>query len=431
MLMDLWLYGVIFCLSVVVLTLGAGAEVAFAQLNGVRLRRLMQRGVSRSQAVAEVVQDPGGLGAAIGFAHLAAIAAGAGLAVHGVLAYGVLGPAAVGLLLGAGLILLSAQTLGRAIGVVRPEAVAIRVYGPVRIVAVISRPLVRLDNLLVRAILWRFLGVAPEERNVSTEEDLRALVDVVEQTEGLEREEREMITGIFEMSDRDVSEIMTPRLDMVTVDGERSITDALNLAVSSGHSRFPVIEVDLDHVLGIVHIRDLAAAVLARQEEQSLPSLVRALHVVPETKKIDELLREFQRTSTQMALVVDEYGGTAGIVTIEDLLEEIVGEIRDEYDTEEDAIRFISDREAIMDAKVSIHDANEALPLHLDDEDYETLAGLVYTNLGRVPAPGDVVTLPTCSIRVLSTSGRRVDRVYVTIVNGDDKRAVPDEHSAL
>src|SRR5207237_375048 len=137
--------------------------------------------------------------------------------------------------------------------------------------------------------------------------------------------------------------------------------------------------------------------------------------VVPETKKIDELLHEFQKDRTQMAIVVDEYGGVAGLVTLEDLLEEIVGEIRDEYDTEEERVLMISDREAEMDARVDGHAANEVLPLTLSDEEYETLAGLVYSELGRVPAPGDIVQLPTCRIKVLSAVGRRVHRVRIEL----------------
>jgi putative hemolysin len=422
---DAWLYGVGFAICSVFLALSAGAEVAFAQLNGVRLRQLMQRGISRSQAIAEVVQDPAGLGAAIGITHLTSIAVAAGLTVHGVLMFALTPQSGAAILFGAGAVLLMVQTMGRGIGVVRPEAVATRLYGPVRVIAVVTGPLVKLDNMFVRATLRRLLGAIPEDHSSATEEDLRALVDVVDETEGLEREEREMITSIFEMSDRDVAEIMVPRLDMVSITSVKSITEALDLAVVSGHSRFPVIEDDLDHVLGVVHLRDLAGALRRSETDQPLSALVRPVHVVPETKKIDELLRDLQSMRTQMALVVDEYGGTAGLVTIEDLLEEIVGEIRDEYDTEEDPIQVLSDREAIMKATVSIHDANEALPMHLEDDEYETLAGLVYNELGRVPTPGDVVTLPGATIKVLTTIGRRVQRVHVTLQ--EDRGPPPTE----
>jgi CBS domain containing-hemolysin-like protein len=366
----------------------------------------------------EVTQDAAGLGAAISIVHLASVAVAAGLTVQGVLWFGLPMEMAAMVLAGAGLLLLTFQTLGRAVGGTRPEPVASVLYTSVRAAAAIASPLVKLENLLVTSVLRPILGIRRGTRMSTTEEDLRALVDAVEETEALEREEREMITSIFEMSDRDVREIMVPRVDVVAIDGAKSVAEALDLAVSTGHSRFPVFEEDMDHVLGVVHLRDMAQRMRDGQQGEPVAPLARPVHVIPEGKKIDELLRELQELRTQMALVVDEYGGVAGIVTVEDLLEEIVGEIRDEYDTaEEDAIQIISDREAIMDGRVSIHDANEALPLQLDPEEYETLAGVVYGQLGRVPLAGDVVSIGNCQIRVLSTTGRRVRRLHVAAVN--------------
>jgi CBS domain containing-hemolysin-like protein len=412
---DVWALGVGFALSALWLVLASAAQAAFAQVNAVRLRQLMQRGVPRAEALAAVAHDPSGLSAAIWLSHLLAITVGVVLALRLTAVLRMDALAATLVVLAAVGILVAAQMLGRAVGIVKPEGVASRLYGLVRVSAWIGAPLVRIDGWLVRAAMRRALGPAASLRLPSSEEDLRALVDAVEETEELEREEREMITNIFEMSDRDVSEIMMPRPDIVPILSTVDINTAIDLAVSSGHSRFPVIEEDIDHVLGIVHLRDLAAAARSVGEPPPLTALVRPVNVVPETKKIDELLHEFQSTHTQMALVVDEYGGTAGIVTIEDLLEEIVGEIRDEYDTEEDPIQLLSEREAIMNATVSIHDANEALPLHLNDEEYDTVAELVYSELGRVPVTGDTVQLDTCSIRVISTAGRRVLRVRVTL----------------
>lgn len=417
----LWAYGAGFTVSCLLLAVASAAQNAFGQLNAARLRHLMQRGVSRSEALAEVVQDTTGLGAAISIVHLASVALGVGLAVHAALRLALAPEVSAALLVAAGLLLLTFQALGRAVGAARPEPVASGLYSPVRFLAAVATPLVQLENLLVRSVLRPIFGARAEGRGSPSEEDLRALVDAVEETEGLEREERAMITSIFEMSDRDVQEVMLPRLDVVALDGAKTVAEALDVAISTGHSRLPVYEGELDQVLGVVHLRDLAASMRQGAENQTIAALARPVHVVPEGKKIDELLRELQAMRTQLALVVDEYGGVAGIVTLEDLLEEIVGEIRDEYDTAEvDLIEQISKQEAIMDARVSIHDANEALPLHLDPEEYETLAGLVYGHLGRVPNVGDVVSLPTCRIKVLSTTGRRVQRVLVTLADQEE-----------
>ncbi len=423
---DLWLSVVGFSACAFLVALASAAQTAFGHLNAARLRLLMQRGVSRSEAVAEVAQDPSGLSSAISIVHLSSVAIASGITVLAVLTWPLTPESRIGLLIGAVLLLLTAQTFGRAVGAVRPEVVASRLYTPARFAAFLTAPVVRIENLLVRSIFRGLFGLHSGEHDTTSEEDMRVLVDTVEETQALEREEREMITSIFEMSDRDVSEIMLPRVDIVAIEASTPVADALDKAISTGHSRFPVIEGDLDHVLGVVHLRDLAASIRAGRGDQPLASLVRPIHVVPETRKIDELLHDLQELRTQMALVVDEYGGTAGLVTLEDLLEEIVGEIRDEYDTEEDRIQVISETEAIMDAGLSIHDANEVLPLHLPDEEYETLAGLVYGELGRVPTPGDVVTLPTCRIKVLSTTGRRVRRVQVVLTDEVEN----DQHGA-
>ena len=414
-----WFSIVAFAACAVLLAVASSAQSAFGHLNAARLRSLMQKGISRSEAVAEVAQDPSGLSSAISIMHLSSVAVAAAIAMVAVLTWPLTTEGRVGLLVGAVLFLLTAQTFGRAAGAVRPEVVANRLYGSARLATVLTAPLVNLENLLVRSTFRQLFGLNSGEQDTTTEEDMRVLVDAVEETQALEREEREMITSIFEMSDRAVSEIMLPRVDIIAIDASTKVIDALDTAVTTGHSRFPVIEGDLDHVLGVVHLRDLAASVRAGREEEPIAPLARPVHVVPETRKIDELLHDLQGLRAQLALVLDEYGGTAGLVTLEDLLEEIVGEIRDEYDTEEDRIQLISDHEAVMDAGLSIHDANEALPLRLSDEEYETLAGLVYGELGRVPAPGDVVTLATCQIKVLSTTGRRVRRVQVVLADND------------
>jgi CBS domain containing-hemolysin-like protein len=255
-------------------------------------------------------------------------------------------------------------------------------------------------------------------------------VDVVEETTALEEDERDMITSIFELSDRDVREIMVPRIDLIAVPSSMTIDEAIDVLVTSGHSRVPVYEDDLDHVSGMVHLRDLAKAIRAGRGQASVSQFLRSVHVVPETKKIDELLREFQQQRIQLAVVADEYGGTEGIVTIEDMLEEIVGEIRDEYDVdEEDLIQRISPFEALMDARVSIHDAAEVLPIEVDDGDYETIGGLVYQRLEKVPEVGDVVELPRCQIKVVSTKGRRVQRVLVTVSDASEITEAPASHS--
>lgn len=410
-----WLHLIVFAICLVLAGLASVGYTAFSHLNAAMLRRLMQRGASRGQAMAAVARDPMGLSSGVSFLVVLTLAAAGAVTVDVGWRY-LLDPIGlVVLMIAAFVLLLIVYDLGRAIAAVSPERSGELLIGPVRLVARLSVGFAAVERLMGALLFRRRRGEPPSETFVVTEEDLRTAVELVDETEELEQEEREMITSIFEMSDRDVAEIMVPRVDIVAIAGDKNVGEGLDLAIKVGHSRLIVFDGDLDHILGVVHLRDLAATLRTPGAEAQLAALARPVHVVPEGKKIDELLRDFQALHAQIALVVDEYGGTAGIVTIEDLLEEIVGEIRDEYDTEEDAIQKISDSEAIMDGGVSIHDANEALPLQLDQTQYETIGGLVFDRLGKLPSPGDLVVLDGGTIQVLATVGRRVRRVHVRL----------------
>jgi putative hemolysin len=412
----IWTYALLYCLCLILLGLASAAQASFAYVNAARLRHLMQHGVSRAQAMFEVVHHPGPFLASVALLYLLSSSAAA-LVVYRFVALYIEPSLGWQLLVGAVALLLAftVQMFSRGLAAARPEMVAVVLYRPLRVISWITRPLVAPWYWLTTVILRQLFERGVDDRGGTTEEDLRVLVDAVEETEALEEDERDMIASIFEMSDRDVSEIMVPRIDLVAAEGASTVDETVDLLVQTGHSRIPVYEGDLDHVLGLVHLRDLTAALRAGRGQESIGTMVRPVHVVPETKKIDELLHEFQADHVQMAVVVDEYGGTEGLVTIEDLLEEIVGEIRDEYDVEEDLIQVISDREAIMDGRVSIHDANEVLPLGLNDDDYDTIAGLVYGSLEKIPLVGDTVTIGPATMRVLSTKGRRIQRIQVTL----------------
>jgi len=242
------------------------------------------------------------------------------------------------------------------------------------------------------------------------------LVEVVEENKALEADERKMIHGIVELGDRTVREVMVPRIDMTAVGQDTPVADVLKRIHTSGHSRIPVFGEGIDDVVGLLYAKDLLHQVLSIPLDSPVGPLVRPAHFVPETKRVDELLHELQELKVHMAIVVDEYGGTAGLITIEDLLEEIVGEIRDEYDVgEETWIEPVNEHEAVFDARVSIHDVNQTLPLGLDDAEYDTLGGLVYARLGKVPAQGDAVRVDQATVSVLSTAGRRIRKGRVCV----------------
>jgi CBS domain containing-hemolysin-like protein len=221
-------------------------------------------------------------------------------------------------------------------------------------------------------------------------------------------------------------EIMVPRIDIRAVAESALVGDVLDLVVATGHSRIPIYEETIDNIVGIIYAKDILQHLKLGGLGDAARPLAREPYFVPEAKKIDELLGELQQRRVHLAVVVDEYGGTAGLVTIEDLLEEIVGEIRDEYDLAEEApFERLSDREAVVDARTSIRDVNELLSLDLPDDEFDTLGGLVYDRLGKVPAPNDEVRVDGCLVRVLSTEGRRIKKVRVLVGEQQESSQLP------
>ena len=237
--------------------------------------------------------------------------------------------------------------------------------------------------------------------------------------EPLERHERAMIRAILHMDETPVRELMVPRVDVVSIDVTTSLEQAVPRILESGHSRLPVYEDSPDNVVGILYSRDLLAAAARGQlvEGTNLRDMVRPCFFVPESKRVDEMLTEFQQRRVHLAVVVDEYGGIAGIVTIEDLLEEIVGEIEDEFDREEPTVERNPSGEAIVDARMSIDQFNEEFGVDVASEGFETVGGLMFSRLGRIPTAGDAVDELGLHLQVTVTAGRRVKKLRVTAIS--------------
>ncbi|MGE5264454.1 MAG: hemolysin family protein [Acidobacteriota bacterium] len=252
------------------------------------------------------------------------------------------------------------------------------------------------------------------EPEVVREEALEQMVDVGEKVGLIESNEHEMISGVIRLDRTMAREIMVPRMDMVALDIEMPLVAALNVIVEGAHSRVPIYEDNVDHIAGLLYAKDLLRTLRDGRSEVPLREVLRPAHFVPESMPVNELLQELQESKVHMAIVVDEYGGTAGVVTIEDVLEEIVGEIQDEYDVgEEPLVEQVSENEAVFDARVTVDDVNDALSVQLPHES-DTLAGLVYRRLQKMPKVGDQVHLDGLTISVLSVAGRRIKKVRVS-----------------
>jgi CBS domain containing-hemolysin-like protein len=322
-----------------------------------------------------------------------------------------------------GIVVLLLAVVVRAMAAARPELAALMLGRPLRVIGTVmlgvATPLLWLERSAANLVT----PPPPQNGLAPSEDDLRMLVESVEDTRTLDEDEREMIHGIFGMSARPVREVMVPRIDVVSMPRDASLGAILDRIVSTGFSRIPIADDSIDNVVGLVYAKDVLRALRAGALDDPAEPIARLPYFVPDTKKVDELLQDLQQKRVHLAIVVDEYGGTAGIVTIEDLLEEIVGEIRDEYDeNEEIPIQRIDERNAVVDARVSIRDVNEALDLHLDVDEPDTLGGLVYHELGKVPAEGDEVRVNGCLVTVLSTQGRRIKKLRVRIVEDGEER---------
>jgi putative hemolysin len=321
------------------------------------------------------------------------------------------------------LILLFGEITPKFIALKNATVVSQNVAGTIRAFQVVLIPLVALFSWITN-LVSSILGVG-KKRLFITEDEIKTLVEVGQERGELEAEEKEMITSIFEFGETAIHEVMVPRIDMIAVDSDTSIDEVISIIRETGHSRIPVYRERIDNVIGILYAKDLLPQ-LGHHENKSLIDLVRDAHFVPESKKIDEMLREFQKEKVHMAIVVDEYGGTAGLVTLEDILEEIVGEIQDEYDTEAPLWERAEDGSIEVEAKISLDELNEIMEEDAfpTSEDYETLGGLIFHSTGNVPEPGVTIEYGKYLLTVEEVSNRRVGRVRISRLHPADDESM-------
>ena len=435
-------------LVIVALTLLAGifvaAEIALVSVRRSRVDQLVDENRRGARRVRRLVDDPGRFLAVIqvaitfiGFlaSAVAAVSLTTGLAdtIRGVpwLAGSADG---ISLVIVTSLVALFSIVIGelvpKSLALAHPDRVSLLLAGPVDLLGRLLAPLVRLLTWLTRAIV-RPLGADVTREAQITAEELKLIVERGGEEGVLEAEEEQMIHAVIELGDRRVHEVMVPRTDIVGLPADATVDEAIDRIVSQGHSRVPAYDGSLDQIAGILYAKDLLPFLKASAvEPPAVRSLLRPPVFVPESMSIDDLLHEFQRRKVHLAVVLDEYGGTAGLVTIEDLLEEIVGEIQDEYDTEEPMSVRLDDDRYRLDGRLAVDDLAElwdGVPVELEDRDeYDTVGGLVFHRIGRVPRPGDQVDLGPVTLIVETTDGRRVGKL-LAISERSPEEPVTDE----
>ena len=407
---NLWLE--IFIIIVLILLNGffAAAEIALISVRRSRLKELAQNGSRKAGIILNILEDPSRLFATIqiGVTFVGFLAA----AIAAVSTYKILAewisrlpvwfissnsqPIAVALVtvIVSFFTLIFGELAPKNIALKHAEALALMVADPLNLMAKGAKPLIWLLAKSSDLVLSLF-GIKKVHNNqLVTEDEIRSLLRAGHEQGLLDRSETEMIHGIFELGQTTAKEVMVPRIDMVSAEDSLTLGKVLKLMDQSGHSRLPVFHDTVDNIVGFVHDEDVNRALKTKERSASIADIIRPAHFVPDSKKLDSLLEDFKVWKTHSAIVVDEYGGTAGMVTLDDVVEEIVGDIRDEFDTELPHYKRIDDRTCRIDARMDIEELNESLGTEFPTEGYETFGGFIYDIAGKVPTVGDKLRWP-------------------------------------
>jgi magnesium and cobalt exporter, CNNM family len=414
----------LFAVAVLILLNGyfVAAEYALVTTRRTRIQELAQKGNRRARAVLRIVGDPPrfiaamqlgvtGTSLAIGALGEQALAHVFDPLMAGVIAF------AFAFLIITFLHVVIGELVPKGLALGYADRVALAVSTPVRGFFVVFKPLIWVLQRSSEVIL-RSLGLTPPggEMEVYSEAELKMLLSRSTEEGELERQEQEMLYKVFDFADKEVSAVMVPRPEVVALSIEMPPEEALAAVIDSPYTRYPVYRDSLDEIVGVLHVRDLFSALVDRGiAGVQLEQLLRPAHIVPETKDLAALLTEFRRTNQHLAVVVDEYGELEGIVTLEDLLEEIVGEIEDEFDLPDESIERLDDGRLRVHGTFPIDDFNEQFGLSLPIEDYHTIGGFVFGMLGRAPEPGDEVEHAGVRFKVLEVEGSRIERLEIAL----------------
>jgi len=421
----------LFLLAVALRAFFALARSALINIRRPRLVELEQKGVTSARAIQQLTEQSGRLLATAEVGALLGLVFSAGLAVLGFvppLAAQV--KALVGTSLTTGtsdaiafvIVMLAVALFLFVFGRLVPEALALRYTEPLALalvrpmqwMGIALAPLVRFAVVLSN---WLAIPMGGQKRGSAalvTEEELKTMVDAGEEEGLIEEEEKEMILSVLDFGDTIAREVMVPRIDIVALEVNTPFSEALNVVISAGHSRIPVYRGTIDDIIGVLYAKDMLAA-LRDQKAPSLEQMLRPVYFTPESKRVIELLQELQKQRIHMCIVVDEYGGTAGLITIEDILEEIVGDIQDEYDAEEPEVMPLTGEEGyILNPSMHIEDAAELLKVSFPRGESDSLGGFIYDQLGKVPVVGEKVSHNGWVFEVLAVNDRRILKVKAT-----------------
>ena len=407
----------------------AAAEIAIVSANRIRLGRLAEEGDRRARQALALAKDPGRFlatvqvgitlagffASAVGAVSAAEILADALRAVPYPLVAENAGPISIAVTTSiiAFLSLILGELTPKNLAIRNAEGVALSVAYPIALIQRVTRPVVWLLNSTTNLLLG---GNAPLKVSTITSEEISALADAAEAEGGIDARENQIVQGAFTLGEKRIGELVVPRVDVKAVPVETTLTEARRLIVQTGHSRIPIYRGTIDEIVSVLHSKDLLAAMdsAGHGAERRVTEVARPVLYFPESVKADDVLRQMQRQRLHLAVVVDEYGGTAGIVTLENLLEELVGPIRDEYDAaEQPETRLVGEGVLVASGDADLDHVADTLEIKLGEQEVDTVGGLVYSLLGRIPEVGDTVEVDGARIEVLRMLGNRVGQVRI------------------
>jgi CBS domain containing-hemolysin-like protein len=406
-----WFSLILVLISICGLAFFAASEIAITRMNRVRALRLQEEGRRGATALVRIVENPAPHLNVVLFLTLLFTIGGTTIATASAVRHFHNAGEIVATIVMTLVLFVFAEVTPKTFAIQRTERVALVIAPPV---AFLGRVLGPFANALLKLANIVMPGKGLKEGPYITEQELLASAAVASEEGVIEEEEKELIHSIFEFGDTIVREVMVPRPDVIAVEDTATLYDVQALVLEHGYSRIPVFHEDLDDILGVVFAKDVLKAMHQGDADRSLTEVCRPARVVPESKKVADLLREMQREKFHQAMVIDEYGSITGIVSLEDLLEELVGEITDEYDTEEPDVVEVGDGVYRVSGKASIDDVNEFLGAELPDEEWDTVAGLILDLFGKIPDVGEDTVFQGLKFEVEDVQGRRVAKVLIT-----------------
>jgi putative hemolysin len=417
-IIDHWQLVAGMCVSILLAGFFAAAETAMLFANKARLHQLAEQGNHRAESALKLVIERDRLHSALllieNFCLVLAVVLCAAIALRLFTA-----PAAAVVTASLAMsvvVVLFAKLVPKGLASRNPDRLALIAAYPLlllmKVISPLSRPIAALADLLTGRTGARPLSCTA----VVTEEDIKAMINLGEEEGALKEEETELLHKVFEFGDTLASEAMRPRTEIVSVHAASTLQDVMALVSEFGYSRYPVIEKTVDSVIGIIYVKDLLIAMASDQvkREDSIQPFVRQAYFIPENKRVSELLSEMQRNKFQIAIVIDEFGGTAGLVTLEDLVEEIVGSIHDELEAVEKDVEIVDEKNLVVSGQSEIDEVNELLGTGIQSKDFNTIGGFVFGLFGRMPHVGEQLRYKDLKFEVLELDGRKIDKVKIT-----------------